>query len=73
MKKNKVVFSGIDGCGKSTQINLLVSHFQAQNVKHKVIWVRPGSTPFILFIKSAARFSLDHYRNRGEVINVKRF
>lgn len=56
MKKNKVVFSGIDGCGKSTQINLLVSHFQAQNVKHKVIWVRPGSTPFILFIKSAARF-----------------
>jgi thymidylate kinase len=56
MKKNKVVFSGIDGCGKSTQINLLVSHFNAQNIKYKVIWVRPGSTTFILFAKSVARF-----------------
>ena len=55
MKKNKVVFSGIDGCGKSTQINLLVSHFQAQHIKYKVIWVRPGSTTFILFVKSVAR------------------
>jgi dTMP kinase len=56
MKKNKIVFSGIDGCGKSTQINLIVSHFNAQNIKYKVIWVRPGSTTFILFAKSVARF-----------------
>ena len=56
MKKNKFIFSGIDGCGKSTQINLLVSYFQEQNIKHKVLWVRPGSTPFILAIKSVARF-----------------
>ena len=39
-EKEKVVFSGIDGCGKSTQIDLLVSHLHAQNMTLK-FWVRP--------------------------------
>lgn len=56
MRKNVVVFSGIDGCGKSTQIDLLASYFESNHIKHKILWVRPGSTPFILFLKSIARF-----------------
>jgi thymidylate kinase len=55
VKINVVVFSGIDGCGKSTQIELLADHFESHNIKYKKLWVRPGSTPFMLFIKSIAR------------------
>ena len=55
MKINVVAFSGIDGCGKSTQIELLSDYFKSHNVKYKILWVRPGSTPFILFMKFIAR------------------
>jgi thymidylate kinase len=51
-----VVFSGIDGCGKSTQIELLGRFYESRGEKYKTIWVRPGSTPFILALKSFARF-----------------
>jgi len=56
MSKNIVAFSGIDGCGKSTQIEKLSRYYDDNDIKYKVFWVRPGSTPFILFIKSIARF-----------------
>lgn len=56
MNRNIIVFSGIDGCGKSTQIERLTDHFDLGNTKYKILWVRPGSTPFILFMKSIARF-----------------
>ena len=55
MNRNIIVFSGIDGCGKSTQIERITGHFDLNNIKYKILWVRPGSTPFILFIKSIAR------------------
>jgi thymidylate kinase len=55
VNRNIVVFSGIDGCGKSTQIERLTNYFDLNNIKYKILWVRPGSTPFILFIKSIAR------------------
>lgn len=53
---NVVAFSGIDGCGKSTQIELLEQHFIRENIRYKVIWARPGSTPFVLLLKAIARF-----------------
>ena len=55
MDSDIIVFSGIDGCGKSTQIERLTVHFDLNNIKYKILWVRPGSTPMILFLKSLAR------------------
>ena len=51
-----VAFSGIDGCGKSTQIELLVKLYESRGEKYKMIWSRPGSTPFILVLKALSRF-----------------
>ena len=50
------VLSGIDGCGKSTQINLLSKYLDSKKLKYKVLWVRPGSTSWMLGIKKIARF-----------------
>lgn len=46
-----VVFSGTDGSGKSTQIDLLSDHLK--NNKHKVVvvWGRGGYTPLFSFLK----------------------
>jgi len=57
MKENVIIFSGLDGCGKSTQISRLCRHLESKNIKYKMIWARPGSTPLFLLIKSFARFS----------------
>jgi len=56
LNRNIIVFSGIDGCGKSTQIERISGYFDLNHIKYKIFWVRPGSTPFILFMKSVARF-----------------
>ena len=50
-----ITFSGTDGAGKSTQIQLLEAHLQAQGVKTTQFWARGGYTPFFSLLKNILR------------------
>src|SRR3990172_5450245 len=50
-----VVFSGLDGAGKSTQIDLLRRRLQSSGVRTTVVWVRGGYTPAFVVLKSLVR------------------
>ncbi|MCA9262931.1 MAG: hypothetical protein KDA60_03745 [Planctomycetales bacterium] len=57
-----VVFSGVDGAGKSTQIDTLRAHFVATGRVPAVIWARGGYTPGINGLKNLARRILGRKR-----------
>lgn len=46
-----VSFSGIDCCGKSTQIQMVKKRLEEQERRVKVIWSRGGYTPLVEFFK----------------------
>ena len=46
-----IAFSGTDGAGKSTQIELLHAALETQGVKPRTIWARGGYTPIMLRMK----------------------
>lgn len=50
-----ISFSGIDCCGKSTQIELLTRKLSEKGIRSKVIWSRGGYTPGIEFVKKLIR------------------
>jgi thymidylate kinase len=50
-----ISFSGIDSCGKSTQIRLIENYFNKKNIRYKNIWSRGGYTNWFEFIKQVAR------------------
>jgi thymidylate kinase len=50
-----IVFSGLDGAGKSTQIELLQTHFSNGERKFRYLWSRGGYTPGFQFLKSIVR------------------
>lgn len=50
-----VVFSGVDGAGKSTQINLLIEALQKQGQRPLYLWTRGGYTPFFNLLKDGIR------------------
>lgn len=50
-----VSFSGIDSCGKGTQINLLKDYLQNRKFKTNVIWARGTWTPGVELIKKIVR------------------
>ena len=50
-----ISFSGIDCCGKSTQIHLLEELLEKKHQAYEVVWSRGGYTPGIEFIKRLIR------------------
>jgi thymidylate kinase len=50
-----VTFSGLDGCGKSTQISLLQQSVAARGEHVHVVWSRGGYTAGVLILKSLLR------------------
>ena len=47
-----IAFSGIDGAGKSTQIELLKTHFEQSEKKVELFWSRGGYSPGMMLLKS---------------------
>ena len=56
--KNIIAFSGLDGAGKSTQINLLKNKLIENGNKVFVFWSRGGYTPGFQKLKDILRFVL---------------
>ncbi len=52
-----IVMSGVDGAGKSTQINLISAYCKELNYRVKVLWARGGYTPLFKILKRILRVS----------------
>ncbi|MCP4357182.1 MAG: hypothetical protein GY796_04075 [Chloroflexi bacterium] len=50
-----IVFSGLDGAGKSTQIELVLADLRTQGINPVYLWVRGGYTPLFNAAKSVLR------------------
>ncbi|NQU34683.1 MAG: hypothetical protein HQ521_15750 [Bacteroidetes bacterium] len=54
-----VAFSGLDGAGKSTQIEHLTQFLQEKNTKYYKFWSRIGYTPGFQYLKNILRYFLN--------------
>lgn len=61
-----IAFSGIDGAGKSTQIDLLKAHLVNKGHKVLIFWSRGGYTPGMLFMKKLMGISKKNSDNSRE-------
>jgi thymidylate kinase len=55
--KKLIVFSGLDGAGKSTQISLLMETIRKQGLSPYYLWSRGGYTPFFNLLKGLIRLA----------------
>jgi len=55
MHKMLIALSGIDGAGKSTQLELIKSHYENRGVEVISLWTRGGNTPGMNFVKNFLR------------------
>ena len=53
-----ITFSGVDGAGKTTQIDILRQWARQQKIPHRYVWSRGGYTPGFLLLKSLLRYLL---------------
>ena len=53
-----IVFSGTDGSGKSTQIEMISNYLESNQYKIKVVWGRGGYTPLFSSLKKILRVLL---------------
>jgi thymidylate kinase len=53
-----VSFSGLDGSGKSTQIDKLHDQLNQNGISVTILWARGGYTPFFHFLKKMFRITL---------------
>lgn len=52
-----IALSGLDGAGKTTQIDVLIKHFESKGKKIEVFWSRGGYTPGMEWLKRKLRKS----------------
>lgn len=50
-----ITFSGIDGSGKTTQIEMLERQLKTKGIKYKRVWARGRCTPGVVLLKSVVR------------------
>jgi len=55
MKGKLWAFSGLDGAGKTTQIDLLVKRLEGEGLSVRQVWARGGYTPLFNFAKHLLR------------------
>ena len=55
MSGNLLTFSGLDGAGKSTQIELCMAHLQSLGEYPIYLWIRGGYTPGFNWLKTLLR------------------
>jgi dTMP kinase len=75
--KNLIVFSGLDGSGKSTQLGKTEEWLNNKRVEHYTFWSRGGYTPGFSFLKrlflrkKAARNVSEHRTKRNNLFRNK--
>ncbi|MDH3648529.1 MAG: hypothetical protein OEQ53_02545 [Saprospiraceae bacterium] len=66
-----IAFSGVDGAGKSTQIQMLTDRFEKEGIDCKVIWSRGGYTPLFVKMKNLLGVSRSTNENVAKQSSIR--